>query len=142
MSTGYTESMDPKPVVEVLALHPEVRLAYLFGSVAEDRNTARSDLDVGVLVEPNTDFRALDRLQVELERAAGRDVDLVDLRNAPPLLAHHVVSRGKLLLSRDEDERVAFTTKVVARYLDTAHLRKVQHDYLRERAQARHAASR
>jgi hypothetical protein len=30
----------------------------------------------------------------------------------------------------------------VAKYLDTAHLRRVQHEYLRERAEARHAASR
>jgi hypothetical protein len=58
----------------------------------------------------------------------------VDLRQAPPLLAHHVVSRGILLLSRDEDDRVDFTTKIVAKYLDTAHLRRVQDEYLRERA--------
>jgi hypothetical protein len=38
------------------------------------------------------------------------------------------------LLSRDEDDRVDFTTKIVAKYLDTAHLRRVQDEYLRERA--------
>jgi predicted nucleotidyltransferase len=134
--------MDPKPLLEVLERHPEIRLAYLFGSAAEGRERDASDLDLGVLVEEPTDYRALDQLQAELERAAGRDVDLVDLRKAPPLLAHHVVSRGILLVSRDEDDRVAFTTKVVAKYLDTAHLRRVQHEYLRERAEARHAASR
>jgi predicted nucleotidyltransferase len=134
--------MLPKAALEVLQRHPEVRLAYLFGSVAEGRQRATSDLDVGVFLEPVADPHVLERIQVELERAAGRNVDLVDLRMAPPLLAHHVVSRGRLLLARDEDERVAFATRVIAKYLDTAHLRKVQHEYLRERAEARHAASR
>lgn len=69
-------------------------------------------------------------------------VDLVDLSVAPPLLAHEVVSQGKLILSRDEDERVEFETRAVARYLDTAHLRKVQHEYLRKRMEARGATAR
>jgi hypothetical protein len=134
--------MVAEPVLEVLKRYPEVRLAYLFGSVAEGRQTEESDLDLGVLVSPAQDSFALERLQGELERAAHRKVDLVELSSAPPLLAQHIVSRGRLLLSRDEDERVAFVTRIIAKYLDTAHLRNVQHAYLRERAEARHAASR
>jgi Polymerase beta, Nucleotidyltransferase len=99
-------------------------------------------VDLAVLLEPDDDLRALDRLQVELERASGRDVDLVNLPSAPPLLAHQAVSRGELLLARSEDERVAFETRTAAKYPDTAHLRNVQNEYLRERAEARHAASR
>ncbi len=140
--TGYTESMSVEPVLDVLKRHPEVRLAYLFGSVALGTETGRSDLDLGVSFEPTPDALELDELQAELERAARRSVDLVDLRSAPPLLSHHIVSRGKLLLSRDEDGRVALVTRVIAKYLDTKHLRDVQHAYLRERAEARHAASR
>ncbi len=44
--------------------------------------------------------------------------------------------QGKLIFSRDEGEQVEFATRAVARYLDTAHLRKVQHQYLRERVEA------
>jgi predicted nucleotidyltransferase len=134
--------MLPEAVLDVLQRYPEVRLAYLFGSVAEGRQTPTSDLDVGVFLARAADSLVFEGIHVELERAAGRNVDLVDLRKAPPLLAHHIVSRGRLLLARDEDERVAFATRVIAKYLDTAHLRKVQHQYLRERAEARHAASR
>ena len=134
--------MDPGPIVEVLERYPEVRLAYLFGSVAEGRETTASDVDVSVLVPEATDFLALDKLQADLERTLRRRVDLVDLRKAPPLLAHHIISRGRLLLCRDEDERVAIVTSIMAKYLDTAYLRKVQYEYLRERAEARHAASR
>ena len=80
-------------------------------------------------------------LLVELEPAAGRSVDLVVLGTAPPLLAHEIISHGTLLVCRDQDERVRFEVRTLMRYLDTAHLRKVQYAYLRERAESRHARS-
>ncbi len=134
--------MQPEELREVVEEFDEVRLAYLFGSVAAGSAGPSSDLDVAVLLTPGAGQAVLDRLIDELERASGRTVDLVDLSLAPPLLAHEVVRQGKLILSRDETERVEFATRAVARYLDTAHLRKVQHQYLRERVEARGAAAR
>jgi hypothetical protein len=66
-------------------------------------------------------------------------VDLVVLNDAPPLLAHEVVSTGTSLVCRDDDERARFVARTVSRYLDTAHLRSVQHAYLRERTVAHRA---
>jgi predicted nucleotidyltransferase len=129
-------------VREVLENFDEVRLAYLFGSVAAGTARPASDLDVAVLLTPGAGPTVVDRLIEALERASSRAVDLVDLSLAPPLLAHEVVRQGKLILSRDEDERVEFETRAVARYLDTAHLRKVQHEYLRKRVEARGAGAR
>ncbi len=125
----------------LLEARPDVRLAYLFGSAARGEERPRSDLDVGVLFEDDPAPEAINRLVAELERAVGRPVDLVVLGTAPPLLAHEVISRGTLLVCRDEDDRVRFAARTVARYLDTAPLRAVQHAYLRERAEARRARS-
>ncbi len=134
--------MRPEELREVVEDFDEVRLAYVFGSVAAGTAQPSSDLDVAVLLTPDAGQAVLDRLIDALERASGRTVDLVDLSLAPPLLAHEVIRQGKLILSRDEGERVEFATRAVARYLDTAHLRKVQHQYLRERVEARGAAAR
>ena len=134
--------MQPEELLDVVEEFDEVRLAYLFGSVAAGSARPSSDLDVAVLLTPGAGQAVLDRLIDALERASGRTVDLVELSLAPPLLAHEVVRQGKLILSRDEAERVEFATRAVARYLDTAHLRKVQHQYLRERVEARGAAAR
>jgi hypothetical protein len=57
------------------------------------------------------------------------------------LLAGAVIARGRLM-RRDEDERVRFETCTTARSQDTAHLRRVQYVYLRERAEAHRAGSR
>ena len=85
---------------------------------------------------------SLDRLTEDLGAAAERRVDLVALKLAPPLLAREVIARGRLVMCRDEDERVRFETRTTARYTDTAHLRRVPYAYLRERAEAHRAGSR
>lgn len=122
----------------VLDRRADVRLAYVFGSVARGRARPRSDVDVAVLCAGASAPRVLDQLTEELEDAAGRRVDLIDLATAPPLLAHQVVSTGTCIVCRHPSERAAFETRTVLRYLDTAHLRKIQHGYLAKRAQAGH----
>ena len=119
----------------------DVRLAYLFGSVARGEARRSSDLDVGVVLSPIPAPEQLARLVSDLEAVAGRRVDLVVLNEAPPLLTHEVIRTGRLIVCRDEDERVRFQTRATARYLDTGYLRRVQHGYLRERAEALRARS-
>lgn len=132
--------MQVETLREVLHGFSEVRLAYLFGSVAAGTERASSDVDVAVLLTPEASTTILDRLTHALERATGRTVDLVDLATAPPLLAHEIIKNGTIILSRNEEERVNFVTRAIARYLDTAHLRRVQHQYLRERVESRDGA--
>ena len=134
-------TLDLDSVRRVLDAHAEVRLAYVFGSAGRGQARPRSDVDVAVLFAKQPSFEVIDRLVAELERATGRRVDLVDLRRAPPLLAHEVVSAGTLLVSRDDGERLDFETKAVLRFLDTAHLRRIQHAYLREWVEAHRAHS-
>lgn len=67
----------------VFRRHPEIELALLFGSTA--RGEAREDSDLDITVD-GEDWNLLE-LTAELSLAAGRDVDLVDLRGAGyPLL--------------------------------------------------------
>lgn len=122
----------------VLAGRDDVRLGYVFGSVARGRARRTSDVDVAVLFARPPAPAALDRLTEDLEEATGRAVDLVDLATAPPLLAHQVVSTGSCLVCRNRAERAAFETRAIMRYLDTGHLRRIQHLYLRKRARANH----
>jgi predicted nucleotidyltransferase len=119
---------------ELLAARADVRIAYVFGSMAAGRAHAGSDVDVAVVFSVRPAPRVLDELVEELEHAAGRRVDLIDLAAAPPLLAHEVVKSGTVIVCRDDAERGEFEARTVLRYLDTAHLRRIQERYLRERA--------
>ncbi|MGH7266942.1 MAG: type VII toxin-antitoxin system MntA family adenylyltransferase antitoxin [Candidatus Rokuibacteriota bacterium] len=129
--------MEPLDAIrQVLDARAEVRLAYVFGSTVSGQPRASSDVDVAVLFDPEPAPRDLDALATELQATARRAVDLVVLNTAPPLLAHRIIKTGRRLVCRAESERVRFETLAAARYLDTAHLRRVQHAYLRERADA------
>lgn len=77
---------------------PAVRLAVLFGSAARSAERAESDLDVGVSLERDAERSPM--LRVELERAAGRPVDLIWLEESPPLLRFEIARDGVVLVER------------------------------------------
>lgn len=59
------------------------------------------------------------------------DVDLVVLNEAPPVLAHRVLSLGQLVFERSGSARVRFQVRAVNRYLDTKPMRKIFEAYLK-----------
>ena len=119
----------------------DVALAYLFGSEAAGRAGPLSDVDVGVVLEesfPPAEFlvRRLELIR-ELGRLLEREVDVVVLNEATPLLAHRAIARGNRVFSRDETFRVRFETTRVTEYLDTAYLRDEYNRVLEKRARER-----
>ncbi|MCF8026021.1 MAG: nucleotidyltransferase domain-containing protein [Desulfobacteraceae bacterium] len=108
-----------------LDLHHEVCFAFAHGSFVQ--GGAFRDLDVAVFllpkILPEIGFRYEMRMESEIEKALDPRVP-VDVRilNTAKLGFQYQVLRGHLLVDRDPDERVAFTRKTVARYLDIAPL--------------------
>lgn len=113
---------------------PMVKFVYLFGSHAREDAGSLSDIDVAVYLDRRLDaFRYRLVLMEELARfLKGAEFDLVVLNNAPLALQYEIVREGRVL-KEDKRRRVDFETRVLSRYLDTAHLRKVQEHYLKER---------
>ena len=99
-------------------------------------------MDVAVRFAARPTLDGLAALALNLEQAAGRRADVIDLDTAPPLLLREVVKEGRLLFAASDDERVAFETAALARYADTAHLRHVQAEYLHAWAEAHRARAR
>jgi predicted nucleotidyltransferase len=110
-------------VVKCVSGKPEVLAAYVFGSVATGRTRRNSDVDIAVLlgdnIRPSGMFRYRLRLISELGSALHRpDVDVVILNVAPPLLAHRVLSKGKLVFERSASARIRFQVMTANRYAD------------------------
>jgi predicted nucleotidyltransferase len=104
---------------------PGLVSAYLFGSHASGRAHRESDIDVGVLVRHDAHptararFEVRVRLASELPKAvAGVAVDVVVLNDAPPLLARHIVTRGRRILLEDPEHDHAFIRDVQLRAAD------------------------
>ena len=109
----------------VLAADRRVRLAVVFGSAARDAEQSGSDLDVGVIVEPNSDPRP--PLDVVLSRATGRPVDLVHLDAAPPLLRFEVARDGVVLVERIPHAWADFRARAMTDWWDWAPTARMLH---------------
>lgn len=102
---------------------PEVRLAVLFGSMARGKATRRSDVDLGISVEPDTPA-VRSNVRAELERAAGRSLDVVFLEEAPPLLRFEISKDGVLLFQKEDHLWTDFKTRAMVDWWDWAPIAK------------------
>ena len=128
-----------RAVTSFLTSRPEVEAGYVFGSVVTGRARPDSDVDIAVLISDKAMRRGVLRyrlkLMADLMDVLGRsDVDLIVLNEAPPLLAHRVLSRGKLIFERSPNARVAFQVRTVNRYLDSQPMRNMYLAYLKKDA--------
>jgi uncharacterized protein YutE (UPF0331/DUF86 family)/predicted nucleotidyltransferase len=105
-------------VREVLERKENVIFAYVFGSYATGKYIRGSDIDIAVYTKKPLKWRELIELALELEDSLGVEVDVVDLRTAPLLLAYEVISKGVVVVERDKEERIGFETRVLKEYLD------------------------
>lgn len=122
----------------VVTADADVVVAYLFGSFGRERAGPLSDVDVAVLLIKGADEEANDRLSADIATAvAPRRADVVVLNDAPVTLAYRAVRDGQILMSRDEDARIAFWVRTVDRYLDMAPARRILDQGLRRRLRER-----
>ncbi|HYN22823.1 MAG TPA: nucleotidyltransferase domain-containing protein [Thermoanaerobaculia bacterium] len=98
---------------------PEVRLAVLFGSTARGDARSKSDIDLGILLEPYSPELRF-KVEADLGRAAGRPIDVVLLDDAPPLLRFEIAREGVLLFEREDHFWTDFKTKAMIDWWDWA----------------------
>jgi predicted nucleotidyltransferase len=81
---------------------------YRFGSTVDGRTHQGSDTDVAVLARARLSPLVRFEIQERVAGRLGRDVDLVDLTAASPVLAIQVVAHGQLLYDGDAAARGRF----------------------------------
>lgn len=109
----------PDRLIDILENEAPVVAAWLFGSEATGRSVDGSDVDVGILTNTPVDWEYVGALRRRLEDALdGREVDVVDLRTADPILAFEAVS-GPVLFKHDA-AAVAEAVSLIAREYESA----------------------
>jgi len=94
---------------------------YLFGSTAQNKARSQSDLDVAVMFGTyEAEKDGLDFLGyiADMEGIAARKVDTVCFNTANPLLRHHILKYGKILIDNEPATRVRLMVKAMADYED------------------------
>jgi len=104
---------------EYFGSHSEVVFVYLFGSAGESERF--EDVDIGVYVA-NIDrlgdaFDYAFGMSRELEQLLECPVDVIVMNTAPAHLIYSI-SKGRLVVNREDDVRVEFITASWKRYFD------------------------
>ena len=95
---------------------PGLVAVYLYGSMAAGNANDGSDCDLAVLAEVAVDRGLMWDLRGRLAESLACEVDLVDLRSVPTVLAIQVVSRGIVVLGTESRARGAFEDFVFSSY--------------------------
>lgn len=90
--------MTIEQVQRVLTAYPEIELAYVFGSVAQDRARLESDVDVAVQTAKPLGTALRMQLIEGLALATGRPVDLIDLHAVGEPLLGQILKHGKRII--------------------------------------------
>ena len=124
MATGQDKS-----VVDFLSKQEHVKLAYLFGSVAEGKKGKLSDVDLAVFLDESLSKKERFNLQLklisELTSIMKTDkVDLVIMNDAPLSLNYEIIKANHPLLVRDKEKKIDFEHGILSRYLDRRYYEK------------------
>lgn len=94
--------MTIRQVEAALGQHPDIKLAYVFGSVAA--GTARGDSDVDVAVLCDGPMTADQQIQLisDIAEATGRAVDLIDLATVGEPVLGQILRHGVRMIGEPE----------------------------------------
>ena len=117
---------------ELLSRQNDIRLSIVYGSVADGRETAESDLDIAVLADrPLTPERKIALIDA-LADISGRPIDLIDLCTAGEPLLGRIVQQGTRLTGSNS----TWATLVSKHLFDAADFLPYRNRMLRERREA------
>jgi predicted nucleotidyltransferase len=112
---------------------PEVEAVFLFGSVAEGRAGAESDLDLAIVPSgAGLRERRLDLLSA-LVRAGLDDVDLVFLDTADVVLRYEAVRPNFLIYARESFDRGEYYSRTLREYWDFLPYLELQRESMKRR---------
>ena len=104
----------------ILAALPDTQAIYLFGSAASGALRPDSDVDIAVLL-PAVLARRVGNLggsdlRLALESRLSRDVDLINLRQAPTVFQNQIIVDGRRIHCADEGAAEEFEMHVLSLY--------------------------
>jgi len=109
---------------DVFEKHPEIKLAYIYGSYVNGNVTIYSDIDIGIVIDSNFLQHPLYLLKIqgELEDLFLQNyrvsIDLRILNELSPIFLNKAVRKGKLIYESDFHFRTDFELYVMHAYFD------------------------
>lgn len=96
----------------------DIVFAYLYGSQANNTSKPGSDIDIAIYLSEKMTTDEYLSLKMELSESFKKEIDLIILNEAAPLLKFEVYQNHKVIFSRDKDAETSFKVKTVFEYND------------------------
>lgn len=101
----------------------QISAVLLFGSLACEKETPLSDVDLAVLYSHSLDSLDLERVHFKVwdvvtDLLETEDIDLINLNTAPLTMQYGVIKQAKLLVLNNKAEYIDFWDQTVKYYLD------------------------
>jgi predicted nucleotidyltransferase len=121
-----------KKCKSILIEYENIVFAYIFGSYVTGNIRRNSDIDIGIYLEKKMGPKEYLKIKMDLTEACGREVDLVILNDATPLLRYEIYKNNMLLFTRDKviesnyKVKTLFEYNDVKRYLDMSYKKTIE----------------
>ena len=103
---------------DILIQYEKIIFAYIFGSYAKDNIRKDSDIDIAIYLKDSIgSYEYLD-MKMKLSEALKREVDLVILNDATPLLKYEIHKNNILLFTNDKSIESKYKVKTLFEYND------------------------
>lgn len=122
-----------KHKIAELAKTQNLSLVVLFGSQASGKTHKQSDVDIAFLARRPLGPRETGELAFEFSQALGiKDVDVLDLKTAPPLLLKQIAVGSRLLYESEPSLFARFKIYALKRYMEAHSLLKLREASLKK----------
>ena len=120
----FRNSKIVKSLKNIFGERKEILLAFLFGSFTSKRMRPSSDVDIGIFFKAVPNIDATNNVTEKLSTLLQREVDLVVLNHASPVLKMQILKNGILLYASDRKYFHHFFTDTINQYDDLKRIRK------------------
>ncbi|MDR9410334.1 MAG: nucleotidyltransferase domain-containing protein [Balneolaceae bacterium] len=114
-------------IEEYFSRKPGIAAVYLYGSAASGKEHKHSDLDIALLYKEGEEPEFNEQLQIvdDLTSSLGKEIDLLILNGASPIIRMQVLKKGKKMIERDRKETNRFFVQTINEYCDLKITRSV-----------------
>lgn len=103
---------------DILMEDEDIIFAYIFGSYSRDSIRRNSDIDIAIYLKDSMDTYEYLDMKMKLSEALKREVDLIILNDATPLLRYEIYKNNILLFTRDKSVESRYKVKTLFEYND------------------------
>lgn len=114
----------------------DVAAVYLFGSFAKGKERPMSDVDIGILLEPdrlNSKNDVMDTTLVQLGRILRKDIHPVILNDSNTVILKQIFKNGRPILIRNRKFHRAFKALAISRIADFNYYLQQMHNRITHR---------